>query len=169
MTGDHATTAALFKVLDREHHGLEALLALLNQEQEAIRTLSFDGVTAVTRAKFKLLEEIRTLEAQRATLVMQLAADWAVEAGNLTLRTIAERLNAQESAALRRRQGQLQETLLAVRHAGTFIGSLLTNSLALMNECLSAWRRVPTAVPLYSSSGSLQAAAAGGSLLAKKG
>ena len=94
MIGDHATTAALFTVLDHEHHSLEALLALLNQEQEAIRTLSFDGLTAVTQAKFKLLEEIRTLEDQRATLVMQLAVDWAVEAGDLTLRTIAERLVA---------------------------------------------------------------------------
>ena len=56
------------KLLRRMHDKILAFQALLIEEQQAIRTLSFGQFTTITMRKTQLLDEIRELEQSRRSL-----------------------------------------------------------------------------------------------------
>lgn len=155
-------------ILDQEQERLTALLALLQQEQASIQTLSLGGLNAVHETKLGVLSELQALEASREKAVWRLAERWEMEAAGLTLQAIAGRLTPMEAGRLLRQQDRLNASVLAVRDAGTFTDLLLSGSITFIEQCLSLWRGSAPA-PVYSPAGVLQPAAAGGAYLARKG
>jgi flagellar biosynthesis/type III secretory pathway chaperone len=119
-----------------------AFQALLLEEQDAIRSLSFGQFTAVTMQKTQLLDEIRDLEQQRrnspSTSASQTPSD-----------TIKE-LEAQLAAAIGR-TGQLNR----------LNGALIGQSLEFLQGTLRLWQRSPASAALYSSTGSAIAQTSG--------
>ncbi|MDE3223848.1 MAG: flagellar export chaperone FlgN, partial [Nitrospirota bacterium] len=69
MLDTSTTTHRLSELLEREQRCIDDLGAVLHQEQDALRTLSNDGLAGTNQRKLALLEEIRSLEGERISLV----------------------------------------------------------------------------------------------------
>ena len=132
------TDSLLRRMLDK----IVAFQALLLEEQDAIRSLSFGQFTAVTMQKTQLLDGIRDLEQQRrnspSTSASQTPSD-----------TIKE-LEAQLAAAIGRTD-QLNR----------LNGALIGQSLEFLQGTLRLWQRSPASAALYSSTGSAIAQTSG--------
>lgn len=159
---------ALLAVLDDEYRGLEGLRGLLRQEQQAIRALALQRMTATTAEKLKLLETLRALEARRSAIISELAREWAVPEEELTLRAIAVRLGTSEAEGLLKRQEALIRALTDLREANSFNGSLLAGSLACFQHCLTAWQRIGPAAT-YSEHGVPRPLGGGAHLVERQG
>ena len=120
----------LRRMLDK----LVVFQALLTEEQQAIRSLSFGQFTTVTMRKSKLLEEIRSLEQQRRIMP---SIGKALE---LTL------TSQQQEAELVRAIGQTDRL-------NRLNGALIGQSLKFLEGTLRLWQRSPESAALYSSSG----------------
>ncbi|MDE3036271.1 MAG: flagellar export chaperone FlgN, partial [Nitrospirota bacterium] len=118
--------------------------------------------------KLALLEEIRSLEGERISLVEQLALGWAMPSESLTLTAIAGRAGAEDAGRLLWLQERLSRSVETLRAANRMSGVLVAGSLLLIQNILSLWTRNIAAPPVYSSSGALQAKASG-TFLARKG
>jgi flagellar biosynthesis/type III secretory pathway chaperone len=111
-----------------------AFQALLIEEQQAIRSLSFGQFTTVTTRKSQLLDEIRSLEQERQT-----------NQSDLTYQNFLPASQQQEiELAL-----AIGQTDRLNRMNGTLIGQ----SLAFLEGTLRLWQRSPASAALYSSSG----------------
>jgi flagellar biosynthesis/type III secretory pathway chaperone len=119
-----------------------AFQALLLEEQDAIRSLSFGQFTAVTMQKTQLLDEIRDLEQQRRNSP-------STSASQTPSNTIKE-LEAQLAAAIGRTD-QLNR----------LNGALIGQSLEFLQGTLRLWQRSPASAALYSSTGSAIAQTSG--------
>lgn len=119
-----------------------AFQALLREEQEAIRCLSFGQFTSVTIRKAQLLDEIRELEhTRRARPVPEGAL-----AGQ-----------ARQSRQERELVAAIGETDRLNRLNATLIGQ----SLEFLHGALKRWQKSPESAALYSSSGTAVAAGTG--------
>ncbi len=156
---------SLIGVLTQEQTALESFLGLLRHEQDAIRTLSSSGMAEVTAQKLTLLEALRVLEQKRSEVVGQLAAAWGISEDDLTLRAIADRIEAQEAGALLCKQDQLNRTIIEVREASEFNGSLIAGSLDCFRQLLSACRVLEQPL-LYSATGAWQPTQPSGQVVA---
>jgi flagellar biosynthesis/type III secretory pathway chaperone len=150
-----AAVTSLIRLLEQEEEQLTALLNLLRDEQQAIKTLSSHGLQAVTAAKLHTLESLKTLEGERLLAVRHLADAWGGDEHDLTLRAIAERIPAAEAGRLLRLRDRLARTLAAVHEASDFNRTLIDQSLATIRQGLTAWQRTDVS-PLYASDGTLQ-------------
>lgn len=113
---------------------LAAFQALLIEEQQAIRSLSFGQFTTVTMRKSGLLEEIRSLEQQRRAAFSDSQRRHGVPA--------SQELEAELASAI-------GHTDRLNRMNGRLIGQ----SLEFLENTLRLWQRPPESVALYSSSG----------------
>ncbi len=125
-----ASDPLLCRMLDK----LTAFQALLIEEQDAIRSLSFGQFTSVTIRKTHLLDEIRELEHQRRN---------------------ESTLSASYGSPSSREQ---QETDLVAAIERTdrlnrFNAALIGQSLEFLQGTLRIWQRSPQSAALYSSSG----------------
>jgi len=155
---------ALTEILTQEQQALESFLELLRHEKEAIRRLSSSRMADITIQKLNLLETIRVLEQKRSEAVGQLADEWGVNEGELTLRAIAGRVAASEAGGLLRQQDRLKKTMLEVRDASEFNGILIGDSLDFFHQLLSACR-VPEQPLLYAATGAWQSTSAAGQVV----
>jgi flagellar biosynthesis/type III secretory pathway chaperone len=113
---------------------LVAFQALLIEEQQAIRSLSFGQFTTVTMRKSHLLDEIRSLEQQRRTTPSDVQYRNPLPA--------SQQLEAELASAI-------GHTDRLNRMNGTLIGQ----SLEFLENTLRLWQRPPASVALYSSAG----------------
>jgi FlgN protein. len=123
-------------LLRRMHDKIVAFQALLVEEQQAIRSLSFGQFTMVTMQKTQLLDEIRELEQLR--------------------RHRPSATGAQKSSTESRQQEA--ELVTAIEHTdrlNQFNAALIGQSLEFLQDALRLWQRSPESAALYSSSGSM--------------
>lgn len=114
-----------------------AFQALLLEERDAIRSLSFGQFTSVTARKAQLLDEIRDLEQQRRSGQSQAStAPTPLEARLVAAIGETDRLNRLNAA-------------------------LIGQSLEFLHGALKRWQRSPESAALYSSSGTAVADGAG--------
>lgn len=168
LASDARQIDALITVLGEEHRRLEALRALLKDEQQAIRALALEKMKATTAEKLKLLDAIRVLEERRSVILRELAEQWAVAEEDLSLRAIAARAGPLEADTLLREQEALAHVLAELRDANEFNGSLLAGSLACFQHCLSAWQPAGPA-PIYSEHGTLRPSGTDASFITRQG
>ncbi|MEK6801122.1 MAG: flagellar protein FlgN [Nitrospirota bacterium] len=133
-----ASDSLLCRMLDK----LTAFQALLIEEQDAIRSLSFGQFTSVTMRKTHLLDEIRELEQQRRTRPSSTAS--------LAPSLVLEQQEADLIAAI----GQTDRL-------NRFNAALIGQSLEFLQGTLRLWQRSPQSGALYSSSGSAVAESGG--------
>jgi flagellar biosynthesis/type III secretory pathway chaperone len=156
--------------MDALQERLEVFLDLLTQEHEAIGALALDRLGEINRGKLQLLEELNSLDRERACLVGQMANLWSLEPASVTLGSIAHRVGGEVGGRLKRQQNQLNESIAAVRERNQFISSLLGRSLTFLHEALRIWYTPESSpAPLYCESGAMRSAQSEGSLLRRKG
>ena len=118
---------------------MRAFQALLVEERDAIRSLSFGQFTSVTARKAQLLDEIRDLEHQRRSAGEQ----------------------AQTSGAPTPLQSQLAAAIGETDRLNRFNAALIGQSLEFLHGALKRWQGSAESAALYSSSGTAVAAGAG--------
>ncbi|MER3423844.1 MAG: hypothetical protein C4293_12030 [Nitrospiraceae bacterium] len=147
----------------------QGFMDLLIREQNRLRTLSLQELVSIHEAKFRLLEDIRSLDEKRSAVINQLAGEWAVPSETLTLGEIARRIGGHEGNLLRQLQQQLTSAVAAVREANSFTGMLVACSLDFLHRGLRVcWGR-GTTIPLYAPSGALQFVRTDAGLIERKG
>ena len=125
-----ATDSLIRRMLDK----LVAFQALLLEEQDAIRSLSFGQFTSVTIRKTQLLDEIRELEQQRRNRT------------SVTASLVLSPLLKQQEADLVAAIGQTDRL-------NRFNAALIGQALEFLQGTLRIWQRSPQSAALYSSSG----------------
>ena len=125
-----ASDSLLCRMLDK----LTAFQALLLEEQDAIRSLSFGQFTSVTMRKTQLLDEMRELEQQRRN-----------EA------TLSGSYGSPPS--LKQQEADLVAAIGQTDRLNRFNAALIGQSLAFLQGTLRIWQRSPQSAALYSSSG----------------
>ena len=121
---------------------LVAFPALLLEEQDAIRSLSFGQFTSVTIRKTQLLDEIRELEQQRRNRT------------SVTASLVLSPLLKQQEADLVAAIGQTDRL-------NRLNAALIGQSLAFLQGTLRLWQHSPESAALYSSSGAAVAGTGG--------
>lgn len=120
----------LRRMLDK----INAFQALLVEEQQAIRSLSFGQFTAVTMRKSQLLDEIRCLEQLRRTI-------------------LAESRDQKLPPAQQPQEAELAAAIAETDRLNRMNGTLIGQSLEFLEGTLRRWQRSPESAALYSSSG----------------
>ena len=120
----------LRRMLDK----IGAFQALLIEEQQAIRSLSFGQFTAVTMRKSNLLDEIRGLEQERRALVSLLQPH-------------------ELSASSKQQETDLVAAIGRTDRLNRLNGALIGQSLEFLEGTLRLWQRSPASAALYSSAG----------------
>ena len=138
MSDESAAPLKLGRVLDLMIEKVGQFHALLSDEQQAIRTLSFGQFSDVTEKKSELLDSIRDLEQSRRCLTEASAA------GSIRL-----------SKELEQRQQTLIEIIGATDRMNRLNAALIAQSLAFLQGSLSLWQCSPASAPLYSQTGSV--------------
>ena len=138
MSDESAALLDLGRVLDLMIEKVGQFHALLSDEQQAIRTLSFGQFSDVTEKKSELLDCIRDLEQSRRCLTEGSAV------GSTRL-----------SKELEQRQQTLLEIIGATDRINRLNAALIAQSLAFLQGSLSLWQRSPASAPLYSQPGSV--------------
>lgn len=128
----------LCRMLDK----LTAFQALLIEEQDAIRSLSFGQFTSVTIRKTHLLDEMRELEQQRRN--------------EATLAT-----SYRSSPSLKRQEADLVAAIGQTDQMNRVNAALIGQSLEFLQGTLRIWQRSPQSAALYSSSGAAIAGSGG--------
>lgn len=123
------------KLLRRMHDKILAFQALLIEEQQAIRTLSFGQFTTVTMRKTQLLDEIRELEQSRRLLAMT--------------------GHQESSASFRQQEAELAAAIGNTDRLNRFNAALIGQSLEFLQGTLRLWQRSPETAALYSSTGAV--------------
>lgn len=118
---------------------MRAFQALLVEERDAIRSLSFGQFTSVTARKAQLLDEIRDLEQQRRS-------------GGGQFHT---------SGAPTPLESQLVAAIGETDRLNRFNAALIGQSLEFLHGALKRWQGSAESAALYSSSGTAVAAGAG--------
>jgi flagellar biosynthesis/type III secretory pathway chaperone len=109
---------------------------LLQEEQQAIRTLSFGQFSDVTERKARLLDAIRDLEQERRRLT-------------------AEAALVRLSDEFQRKEQLLIEVIGETDRMNRLNAALIAQSLAFLQGTLSLWQRSPASASLYSQTGSV--------------
>ena len=133
-----ASDSLIRRMLDK----LVAFQALLLEEQDAIRSLSFGQFTSVTIRKTQLLDEIRELEQQRRNRT------------SVTASLVLSPLLKQQEADLVAAIGQTDRL-------NRLNAALIGQSLAFLQGTLRLWQHSPESAALYSSSGAAVAGTGG--------
>lgn len=122
------------RLLRRMLDKIVAFQALLIEEQQAIRSLSFGQFTMVTMQKSHLLDEIRDLEQERRT----------------------NQPDVKDPTFIPASQQQKAELTLAIGQTdrlNRMNGLLIAQSLEFLEGTLRLWQSSPVSAALYSSSG----------------
>jgi len=120
----------LRRMLDK----IAAFQALLVEEQQAIRSLSFGQFTTVTMQKSHLLDEIRGLEQERRAL-------------------LSHSRTHELSLASKQQEADLVVAIGQTDRLNRLNGALIGQSLEFLEGSLRLWQRSPASAALYSSSG----------------
>ncbi|MBI4001789.1 MAG: flagellar protein FlgN [Nitrospira defluvii] len=120
----------LRRMLDK----IVAFQALLMEEQQAIRSLSFGQFTTVTMRKSQLLDEIRGLEQQRRTI-------------------LSDSRDQKFLPASQQQEAELAVAIGQTDRLNRLNGTLIGQSLEFLEGTLRLWQRSPESAALYSSSG----------------
>ncbi|MCI1278867.1 MAG: flagellar protein FlgN [Nitrospira sp.] len=128
------TASSIHRLLEK----LKAFRALLLEEQDAIRSLSFGQFTSVTQRKSQLLDEMRALEQDRRDEATQSAA-------------------LIPSPSLKQQEADLVAAIGHTDQLNRFNAALIGQSLEFLQGTLCLWQRSPQSAALYSSSGTVVA------------
>lgn len=168
MGGTDALVEDLLGLLAREQASVEPLSRLLGEEWTQLRSGSPDTLSASVAAKLNLLEDIRILETQRASLVEALAAAWGLAPADVTLREIAARVPAVAEELLRLGD-RLRNAMTAALTANRLNGVVIERVRGFLEESLTRWRPVEGPSLVYSGVGTPAPAGATPTLLDRRG
>lgn len=168
MDRTDALVEDLAVLLAREQACTEALDRRLDEEWALLRSGSPDALAAAVAAKLTVLDDLRSLEAQRASLLASLALSWGLAPEELSLREVAARAPASADRLLRL-GGRLRESMTAALHANRRNGAVIEQVRGFLEESLTRWRPAEGPSLVYSGAGLAESSGPEAALLDRRG
>lgn len=147
-----AGAEALGVVIASQHDIVRAMLALAQRQQTAIVDGDVETLTAVIDEQQQLVDHLNSLETERMTALVAIAAATGLDAGTATLSEIAGALPADRADALTRQGLELRVQALALQQAQDVNERLLEHSRTLVDRWLHYLRTLLSG-SLYTASG----------------
>lgn len=127
----------LAHLLDTEISQYETFLAVLEEERDALRTLSYSGLLDINRRKSECLAQIRDAEQERISLTSTLTGH-----------------SGPPSPETRSQYDRLNELAPVIREAMTFNRYVIERSLGRVEALLSLWSHAVVDNATYCPTGS---------------
>ena len=147
-----AGAEALRVVMTSQHDIMRAMLALAQRQQDAIVLGDVTVLTTVIDEQQQLVDHLNSLETERMTALVAIAAATGLDASTATLSEIAAALPAEQASALTQQGQQLRAQAVALRQAEDVNEHLLERSRSLVDRWLHYLRTLLSG-SLYTASG----------------
>ena len=144
-----------------------SLLAVYQDERQALLSFSLDSITETSKKKENLILKVKILEEQRIAIVDQLAKNLNQPAADLTLTRLAEKVDIRYSYRLSTLGAELSsvlEEIGALHHANR---SLITHCQGLVSGSLAFLSNHLAPDPVYHRDGSVSTQGRSGRLLTR--
>ncbi len=142
----------LAQLLDTEISQYETFLAVLEEEREVLRTLSYSGLLDINRRKSECLAQIRDAEQERISLTATLPGH-----------------SGPPLPETRSQYNRLNELAPAIREALTFNRHVIERSLGHVEALLSLWSHAVADSTTYCPTGSHKSLGGHGQFVSTQG
>jgi FlgN protein len=169
MSTTASAAASIIDILTREETHCDLLHQSLQQERDALRRLSVTELPALNEQRLRNLQQLQSLESERAVIVGHVADAWGLPRETVTLQAIIDRLDQREKREVERCHERLTAKVRALRQ-DTAVNALLVAGIQTL--CRKAMHLTGEALPMqntYSSSGEYQRVEVGGTMLRQRG
>ncbi|MBW2411194.1 MAG: flagellar protein FlgN [Deltaproteobacteria bacterium] len=143
-------------LLHQETELYGALLALMDNEKQAVIATNSEKLNEITKAKENLLLKLRILDEQRSHLLRKLADVLGQPENALSLKNLSNMVEAPHASRLRRSRTKLLSLITEVQAANSQNRALFTHSLELVRGSMNLLNNLMTSNPVYFRTGDLQ-------------
>jgi flagellar biosynthesis/type III secretory pathway chaperone len=146
----------LLGLLDRVSEIYQSLLAVMDNEKDAVIATNLKKLNEAAKVKENLLLKLRILEEQRMHLLKKLADQLNHPYQDLTLTNLSQLLKEPHASQLKDRSIRLLTLLKTIQRANECNGSLFVHSLELVRGSLNLLSNFMPAGPIYFQTGTIQ-------------
>jgi flagellar biosynthesis/type III secretory pathway chaperone len=146
----------LINLLERETALYRSMLAVIEQEKDAVVQSDLKFLYETGTAKEKILRDLQIKEKKRRQLVGDLAVSLECPARDLTLTRIAQLVDEPYAAKLNRVNEDFSSVLHQVQNANQRNKQILEHSLELLRGSLNLLNEGLSPNPVYYRSGNIQ-------------
>ena len=155
----------LLGLLDQVAEIYQSLLAVMDNERDAVVAADLKELNEAAKVKDNLLLKLRILEEQRMHLLKKLADQLNHPSEDLTLTNLSQILEEPHANQLKDRSIRLLALLKFIQRANERNGSLFAHSLELVRGSLNLLNNMMPAGPIYFRTGTIQNRRRTGNLL----
>jgi flagellar biosynthesis/type III secretory pathway chaperone len=169
MSNTASAATSILDIFTREEAHCDLLYQTLQQERNAIRRLSVTEFPTLNEQRLSNLQQLQSLESERAAVVNRFADAWGLPRTTVTLQAIIDRLDLGDKQNVERCHERLAEKVRVLRQETAVNGMLVAGIQTL---CRKAMHLTGEALPkrdTYSSSGESQRVGIGGTMLRQRG
>jgi len=169
MSNTASAAASILDIFTREEAHCDLLHQTLQQERNAIRRLSVTEFPTLNEQRLSNLQQLQSLESERAAVVNHFADAWGLSLTTVTLQAIIDRLDLGDKQNVERCHERLAEKVRVLRQE-TAVNGLLVAGIQTL--CRKAMHLTGEALPkrdTYSASGESQRVGIGGTMLRQRG
>ncbi len=145
----------------------QSLLAVYQDERQALLSFALDNITATSKKKENLILKVKILEEQRIHIIDQIAESLKHPASDLTLTRLAEKVDIRYSYKLSTLGAELSSVLEEMGALHRANRSLITHSQGLVSGSLALLNNNLAPDPVYHRDGSVSTQGQNGRLLTR--
>jgi flagellar biosynthesis/type III secretory pathway chaperone len=160
--------SGLIPALERQAELYLRLGGLLDEEEEALVTLSLDEIRRITHEKDTLLLKIKVVDETRLRIIAPLASELGRSTSEVTARDILGAASPAHRADLDRVIAKLEKAASAVLEKNRRNDRLLASSQAAMQESYALLAALAGGGVTYGADGSLAARSRAGAVVARE-
>lgn len=146
----------LIELLEHATELYQALLAVIEQEKDAVVGLNLQQLNRACKAKDNLLLKLRILEEQREQLMDKLASGLECSPQEISLTQLSQWVEEPYAGMLRERSTKLLLLIKTLQEANQQNKTILTHSLELIQGSYNLLNHAMAAGPVYYRGGDVQ-------------
>jgi flagellar biosynthesis/type III secretory pathway chaperone len=132
-----------------------SMLILYHEERQALLDFDLDGISTSAKKKENLVLKIKILEEQRHRTIDAIAAALGLDATDLTISRLADKVDIRQAYKLSALGDKLSETVNEIKDVHRSNRSLITHSQGLVTHALAFLGSQLNPDPVYYQNGSL--------------
>lgn len=144
-----------------------SLLALYHEERQSLLAFDLEGINASAKKKENLVLKIKILEEQRQRTTGRIATSLELDATDVTLTRLAEKVDIRQAYKLSAIGDELSATVNQIKDVHRANRSLIIHSQGLVTNSMAYLNNHLTPDPVYHQDGSLAAQDQSGRLLTR--
>ncbi len=158
---------SLLLLLDDTVTLYRSLLALYGEERQSLLDFDLENINTSAKKKENMVLKIKILEEQRHRIVEGLAAALSLDAADLTLTRLAEKVDIRQSYKLSALGDELSATISQIKDVHRTNRALIIHSQGLVTDSMAFLSNHLAPDPVYHQNGSLAMQDQSGRLLAR--